>query len=70
MVTFDESGLTLTSKLGKSQTPWTSIVKYSEASQYFYLYLTEMHVITIPKRAFPEDQLEAFHGFVSKLERR
>jgi hypothetical protein len=70
MLTFDENGLTLTSKLGKSQTPWASIVKYSEASQYFHLYLSEVHAITIPKRAFPEDQLEAFHGFVSKLEKR
>jgi hypothetical protein len=57
---FNEEYLTFENELGNSRIPWKAFIKGVICREYFELYLSELNVVMIPKRAFSTEDLERF----------
>jgi hypothetical protein len=64
---FDDECLTLMSDLGTSRTLWRAFTKAVNRPKYFELYVSELHAIIIPKRAFSISDMERFEAIIKQL---
>ncbi|MGZ5286965.1 MAG: YcxB family protein [Flavisolibacter sp.] len=54
-VIISDAGIVLKDKVSESKYEWQAIVKKQETVAYYYLYISTILVITIPKRVFASD---------------
>ena len=67
----DESGLTWSSEVDRSETTWQAFSRFQETENLFVLYLGERLAEAVPKRALAAAQLDEFrHLLLKKLPQR
>jgi hypothetical protein len=60
----DESGITITTELGRSLRPWKHFVKWKEDEQMLLLYHADNMATILPKRMFDEKDIAFLHSMV------
>jgi hypothetical protein len=56
----DSDGIKVNSAITSSSLNWSVFKKWTENSKYIFLYLGDFHAMTVPKRAFTNEQLIEF----------
>jgi len=54
-LSIEERGLRFRDRNDDSLMPWDHIRKWRETSAYFLIYLTDLHFVVLPKRAFSDN---------------
>ena len=67
-LSFDASGITLSTAGLTSQLAWSTYRRWSESSEHFFLYLGESVATTIPKRAFTPEDADLFRTYAKAIE--
>ena len=64
---FDDSGIINNDKDVKVNLKWESIKKYAQTKGYFYVYLSSLQALVIPKRLFISNiSIESFDKFLTE----
>ena len=66
-LTFDQSGLQLSTPGWKSELAWSVFRKWSESSEYFFLHLGETTATVFPKRAFAPPEADLFRSCAGQI---
>jgi hypothetical protein len=67
-LTFGDSGLAIAAPDYRSELGWSQFRAWSQSGDYLFLFLDGGNTaITIPKRAFSPDQLQAFMTYVTRV---
>ncbi len=66
-LSFDETGITAKNEFAETRYTWPAIVRKSSTSGHYFLYLSQMSALIIPKRIFKsEADKEAFEKMLSQ----
>jgi len=66
-ITFSEIGLLVKNDLGELNRKWKGVVKKSETKDYFFLFISSVQAVVIPKRVFKtKEEIEEFKKLLLK----
>jgi YcxB-like protein len=67
-LTFGESGITVAAPDYRSELGWSQFRSWSQTTGYLFLFLDEGSIaVTVPKRAFNTEQLQAFLRYLVRV---
>jgi hypothetical protein len=67
-LTFGESGIAVAAPDYRSELGWSQFRSWSQTAGYFFLFLDQGSIaVTVPKRAFNTEQLEAFLAYLVRV---
>jgi len=68
-MSFSESGIVSVADGIKSERPWHTLKSWSQSKNHFFLYTDNLGAaVTIPKRAFTNQQMDLFLNEVKKID--
>jgi hypothetical protein len=65
-LTLNSDGIKVVSENGSSNLQWSAFKKWTDNSKYIFLLLGDLQAITIPKRAFTNEQLTEFKTLLAE----
>jgi len=66
-LSFDETGITMKNEFSETRYTWHAIVKKSSTHKHYFLYLSQMTALIIPKRIFKsEAEKESFEKILAQ----
>jgi fucose 4-O-acetylase-like acetyltransferase len=68
--TFDESGVSLSSKYGSGRTPWSDFRQWGTVKHYIYLQRQDHGIILVDRKKLSQEEADALYGILSPLPRK
>ena len=62
----DNNGIKSTSSVVSSALNWSAFKKWTETKKYIFIYLADFQAMTVPKRAFTNEQLMEFKALLAE----